>query len=194
VIRAYSSSLLLLVASALLAVACGSVAGLQPPESGDGSADVGAGLTPPEADSAANDSTASGGPDGSVADATKSAPEDAASAGDAGNSIDGADATLVDGANDAAPADATTLDAEATKDAPTTCVLPHAGLLNGAGGAELIAYDQAHFTSVGQTVLAGDDEDTRVRLVRWGRYGFAFASNSGAQVSIVRTSIVPPQP
>jgi hypothetical protein len=64
----------------------------------------------------------------------------------------------------------------------------------GAYGAQISAYNQAHFTPLASTVFDALREDTSIRLVRWGRYGFAFVSNYGAQVSIVRSSIVPVQP
>ena len=64
----------------------------------------------------------------------------------------------------------------------------------GAYGAEISAYNQAHFTPLASTVFNAQQEDTSIRLVRWGRYGFAFVSNDGAQVSIVRSSLVPVQP
>ena len=68
--------------------------------------------------------------------------------------------------------------------------------VDGAYNPGIIAYDQAHFTPEGTAVFPGvTDEATNVRLVRWGRYGFAFVSNwQGEQVSIVRTPIVPVQP
>ncbi|MGO8991819.1 MAG: hypothetical protein ACLQVI_00715 [Polyangiaceae bacterium] len=64
----------------------------------------------------------------------------------------------------------------------------------GAYGAEVIAYDQAHFTPLASAVFNALQQDTNIRLVRWGRYGFAFVSNYGAQISIVRSPIVPAQP
>ena len=59
---------------------------------------------------------------------------------------------------------------------------------------EILNYSPGFTFYQPSTVFNAIREDTSVRLVRWGRYGFAFVSNYGAQVSIVRSSIVPVQP
>jgi hypothetical protein len=63
--------------------------------------------------------------------------------------------------------------------------------------AEIDAYDLGHFTPVGNARFANAElqlSPVGGRLVRWGRYGFAFAQASPVAISIVRTSLVPASP
>lgn len=63
-------------------------------------------------------------------------------------------------------------------------------------GSQIVSYTLDHFTPAGSISITVPWDEVS-RLVRWGRYGFAFlsgSSGSGTQIAVVRTSLVPAGP